>query len=83
LSQSGSSRRNIQDSPSVGSNVEEEILAALVAADEILQEALRLYDNLERDAVKQQAEQVSQRFVSAKVSHIFSHLCPHEFIIHY
>jgi hypothetical protein len=44
--------------------VEEELLAALVATDEALQESLRVYDDMELVARERQAEELSQRFVS-------------------
>jgi hypothetical protein len=63
-----------EDGSPVELTVEEELLAALVAADEVLQEALRVYDNLEKVAMERQAEELSRRFVSTdrKVGHILN-----------
>jgi hypothetical protein len=60
-------RRTMQtreDGSPIDLTIEEELLAALVATDEALQEALRVYDNLERVAKERQAEELSRRFVS-------------------
>jgi hypothetical protein len=68
-SQTGPGRRNMQtreDGSPIDLTIEEELLAALVATDEALQEALRVYDNLERVAKERQAEELSQRFVSTE-----------------
>jgi hypothetical protein len=56
-----------EGSPLTDLTLEEEVLAALVTADEALQEALGVYDNLERLAIERKTEELSQRFVS-KVS---------------
>lgn len=50
------------DSP-IELTIEEELLAALLASNEALLEALRLYDDLERVAVERQAEEISRRDV--------------------
>jgi hypothetical protein len=66
-SQTGPGRRTIQtreDGSPIDLTIEEDLLAALVATDEALQEALRVYDNLERVAKERQAEELSRRFVS-------------------
>jgi hypothetical protein len=66
-SQSSSNRRNMtlrEGSPLTDLTLEEEVLAALVTADEALQEALGVYDNLERLAIERKTEELSQRFVS-------------------
>lgn len=52
-----------EDEPPAESTVEEELLAALLAANGVLQEALRSYDDLERVAVERQAEEISRRDV--------------------
>ncbi|EGN94845.1 hypothetical protein SERLA73DRAFT_187914 [Serpula lacrymans var. lacrymans S7.3] len=53
---------NSDDSP-VESTVEEDLLAALLAANESLLEALRVYDDLERIAFERVAEERSRREV--------------------
>jgi len=80
-SQTGPGRRATQTREDGSPNdltIEEELLAALVATDEALQEALRVYDNLEKVAKERQAEELSRRFVSTerRVSYI-SHYIYH------
>jgi hypothetical protein len=57
--------------------VEEELLAALVAADETLQEALMIYNNFESVAIEMQADGLSQQFVGAdcEVGYILNYIC--------
>lgn len=52
-----------EDESPTESTVEEELLAALLVANEALLEALRLYDDLERVAVEREAEELSRRDV--------------------
>lgn len=52
-----------EDESPTALTVEEELLAALLAANEALLEALRLYDDLERVAVEREAEEISRRDV--------------------